>query len=162
MKRVPSSPRLVAVLGYSNRDGGTELNRVSAARLARAGEEARPEDTVLFSGGRRPRRTVSEAELMSRGWRGSAGNVLLDDASRTTYGNVRAAATVARELSAREIVLVTFGWHARRASRLLEAAHGDRVLLAATGECWTTGARLRELVCWLFVPVQVALARRSR
>ena len=63
---------------------------------------------------------------------------------------------------AHKIVLVTSGWHARRASRLLEAAHGDRVLLAATGECWTTGARLRELVCWLFVPVQVALARRSR
>ena len=157
-----SGPRLIAVLGYSSRDGGTELNRVSAARLARAGEEALPGDTILFSGWRRPRRAVSEAELMSRGWHGIARQVRVDTASRTTYGNVLAAAAVARELSAQEIVLVTSGWHVRRASRLLEAAHGDRVLLAATDECGTAGARIRELVCWLVVPLQAALARRTR
>ena len=157
-----SGPRLIAVLGYSSRDGGAELNRVSAARLARANEEALPGDTILFSGWRRPRRAVSEAELMSKGWNGNAGNVLLDNASRTTYGNVLAAANVARELSAREIVLVTSGWHARRASRLLEAAHGDRVVLAATDERGTVGARIRERACWLLVPLQAALAQRRR
>ncbi len=154
--------RLIAVLGYSSRRGGGELHRVCAARLARAGEEALPADTVLLSGWRRPRTRTSEAELMARVWSGDAQRVLVDDASRTTYGNVRAAAAAARKLEVREIVLVTSGWHGRRASVLLEAAHGDLVVLAATDERGTAVARARELVCWLFVPVQVALARRSR
>lgn len=99
---------------------------------------------------------------MSRGWNGSAAEVLLDDASRTTYANVLATAAVARELAASEIVLVTSGWHARRASRLLEAAHGGKVLLATTDDRGTTAARIRELACWLLVPLQVTLARRRR
>ena len=99
---------------------------------------------------------------MSRGWNGHTRNIRVDTASRTTYGNVLAAAATARELSAQEIVLVTSGWHGRRASRLLEAAHGGRIFLAATDERGTTGARARELACWLLVPLQVALARRTR
>ncbi len=157
-----NGPRLIAVLGYSGRDGGAEPNHITAARLARAGEEALPGDTILFSGWRRPRRASSEAELMSRGWSGNAGDVLLDTVSRTTYGNVLATAAAARALAAREIVLVTSGWHARRASRLLEAAHGRKVLLAATDERGTIGARIRELGCWLLVPFQAAYARRRR
>ena len=157
-----SGTRLVAVLGYSSARGGDELHRVCAARLARAGEEILPGDTVFLSGWRRPRRLISEAELMAGVWDGETQRVLVDDASRTTYGNVRAAAATARKLGVREIVLVTSGWHGRRASALLEAAHGDRVVLAATDERGTAVARIRELVCWMFVPVQVALARRSR
>lgn len=154
-----SGTRLIAVLGYSSRNGVNELNRVCAARLARAGEEALPGDAVLFSGWRRPRRPASEAALMAREWNGDARRVLLDDVSRTTYGNVLAAAAAARKLGAQEIVLVTSGWHGRRASRLLRAAHGERVVLAATDERGTTGTRARELACWLVVPLQVALAR---
>lgn len=157
-----SGTRLIAVLGYSDRHGGNELHHVCANRLARAGEEALPDDTVFLSGWRRPRRSVSEAELMARMWNGDTRQVLVDDASRTTYGNVRAAAAAARRLGTREVVLVTSGWHSRRASVLLEAAYGDRVSLAATGERGTRFARARELVCWLVVPMQVALARRSR
>jgi len=156
-----SSTRLIAVLGYSSGRGGEELHRVCAARLARAEAEAQPGDTVLLSGWRRRRRRASEAELMAGMWDGDNQQVLVDDASRTTYGNVRAAADAARKLGVGEIVLVTSGWHGRRASTLLEAAHGDRVVLAATDERGTAVARARELVCWLFVPVQVALARRS-
>ncbi len=154
--------RLVAVLGYSSAYGGDELHRVAATRLARAEEEAQPGDTIFLSGWRRPRTRTSEAELMAGLWGGDTQHVLVDDASRTTYGNVRAAAAAARKLGVGEIVLVTSGWHGRRASALLEAAHGDRVVLAATDERGTAAARARELVCWLLVPVQVALARRSR
>ena len=153
--------RLVAVLGYSSRRGKDDLHRVCATRLARAGEEARPSDTIFLSGWRRPRRLASEAELMVAAWNGNTRHVVADDASRTTYGNVRAAAAAARKLGLDEIVLVTSGWHGRRAAALLEAAHGDRVVLAATDERGSAVARARELVCWLFVPVQVALARRS-
>ena len=161
MTEVPGT-RLVAVLGYSSARGGDELHRVCAARLARAGEEVLPDDTVFLSGWRRPRRHSSEAGLMAGMWHGETHQVLVDDVSRTTYGNVRAAAAAARTLGVGEIVLVTSGWHGRRASTLLQAAHGDRVVLAATDERGTAVARVRELVCWLFVPVQVALARRSR
>ncbi|CAN5338213.1 hypothetical protein BH20ACT13_BH20ACT13_03370 [soil metagenome] len=154
--------RLVTVLGYSSVYGGNELHRVCATRLSLAGEEARPGDTIFLSGWRRPRGSASEAELMAGMWDGDMRQVLVDDASRTTYGNVRAAAAAARKLGIREIVLVTSGWHGRRASALLEAAHGDRIALAATDERGTAVTRARELVCWLFVPVQVALARRSR
>ncbi len=155
--------RLVAVLGYSSARGGDELHRVCAARLARAGEEAlagRHGLSVWLAAA--PDAHSSEAELMAGMWRGDTHQVLVDDASRTTYGNVRAAAAAARKLGVGEIVLVTSGWHGRRASALLQAAHGDRVVLAATDERGTAVARARELVCWLFVPVQVALARRSR
>jgi len=157
-----SDTRLIAVLGYSSGYGGNELHRVCATRLARAGEEARPGDMIFLSGWRRPRSPASEAELMARIWDGDTQQVLVDDASRTTYGNVRAAAAAARKLGVGEIVLVTSGWHGRRASALLEAALGDRVLLAATDERGTRVARVRELICWLFVPVQVALARHRR
>lgn len=157
-----SSPRLIAVFGYSSRNRGAELDHVSAARVARAREAALPDDTIFFTGWRRPRRAVSEAELMFRGWSGSTEQVRVDTASRTTYGNVLAAAHLARELSIREVVLVTSGWHARRAARLLEAAHGRRVVLASTDERGSVGSRMRELVCWLFVPPQAALARRRR
>ena len=90
---------------------------------------------------------------MAEVWDGAARQVLVDDASRTTYGNARAAAAAARKLGVREVVLVTSGWHSRRASVLLAAAHGDRVSVAATDERGTRSARARELR---------VLARRAR
>jgi hypothetical protein len=155
------SGRLVAVLGYSNGDAGPDLHPVSAARLARAVEETEDGDAVLFSGWHR-RGAVSEAELMAGGWTGRAAQVLLDTAARSTYGNVLGAAAAAREVSAREVVVVTSGWHGRRAATLMRAASRHPVVVAATDERGTAGARLRELACWLLVPVQVALARRTR
>jgi hypothetical protein len=153
--------RLVAVLGYSNGGGNRTLHPVCAARLARAVEEAQPGDAVLFSGWRR-RGATSEAELMAGGWTGRAAEILLDTAARSTYGNVLAAAAAAREVSATEVVVVTSGWHGRRAAVLMRAAFRRPVVVAATDERGTTGARLRELACWLLVPLQIALVRRTR
>jgi len=157
-----SRTRLVAVLGYSSGSIDGVLHPVCAARLALAAREAGPADAVLFSGWRRRRTSASEAELMARNWSGRAQRLLVDSAARTTYGNVLAAAAAARSLAASEVVLVTSGWHGRRASTLLRAAHAGRVFLAATDERGTTGARVRELACWLLVPLQVALARHKR
>jgi len=159
-----SQGRLVAVLGYSNRkaDG---LHTVCAARLARAAEEARPDDAVLLSGWARGRRPQSEAALMAQAWNGHAGRVLLDRKARSTYGNVAAAAAAASALSVREVVLVTSSWHGRRAAALLRAllrGSGRRVTLAVTGERETRAARLRELACWALVPMQAAVALRRR
>ncbi len=99
---------------------------------------------------------------MARGWSGGEDLILLDTAARTTHGNVIGAAAAARALSAREVVLVTSGWHARRAALLLRAVCGLPVVLAATDDRGTAGCRVRELACWLFVPAQLALARRKR
>ena len=158
----PGGARLVAVLGYSSGHASGQLHPICAARLARAVEEVRPDDAVLFSGWRRGREPASEAELMARGWTGRAGRILVDTAARTTHGNVVGTAAAARALSAREVVLVTSGWHARRAALLLRAASRQPVVLAATDERGTAGTGLRELVCWLLVPLQVVVARRGR
>jgi DUF218 domain len=154
--------RLVAVLGYSNGRVEDGLHPVCAARLARAVEEARPGDTILLSGWRRWRRPVSEADLMAGAWTGRTEHLLLDRTSRTTYGNALAVAAAARALSASEVVLVTSGWHRRRAAALVRAAYGRRVSLAATTEHGTLAARTRELACWTLVPFQRALAGRRR
>lgn len=153
--------RLVAVLGYSRGRTESDLHPVCAARLARAAEETKPGDVVLFSGWRR-RGADSEAELMARTWAGRAGQVLLDTRARSTYGNVVGAAAAARKVSAEEVVVVTSGWHGRRAGTLMRAAFPHAVVLASTEERGTPGARLRELTCWLLVPFQVALVRRTR
>ena len=154
--------RLIAVLGYSNGRSGRGLHPVCAARLARAAEEARPGDTVLFSGWQGRQRRASEAELMARAWNGNADRLLVDRTSRTTFGNALAVAATARALSTSEVVLVTSGWHGRRAAALVRAAHGRHVSLAATDERGTIAARTRELACWVLVPFQLALAGGRR
>ncbi len=159
-----SEPRLVAVLGYS--DGSTSgLHPVCVARLARAEQEVEPGDAVLLSGWTRRRGPASEAESMARAWNGRSARVLLDRDARSTYGNAVGTAAAARALGVREVVLVTSGWHGRRASALVRAAlHRTEhlVLVAATDERGTPRARLRELACWLLVPVQAAFAARKR
>jgi len=155
-----SEARLVAVLGYSSgRANG--LHPVCAARLARGAEAANPNDAVLLSGWARGRRPHSEAALMAEAWGGQAGRVLLDRRARSTYGNVVAVAAAASALSVREVVLVTSGWHGRRAAALLHAllrGSGRRVTLAMTSDQGTRAARLRELACWALVPIQTAAA----
>lgn len=153
--------RLVAVLGYSNaRD--SELHEICAMRLQRAEQEARDGDVVLLSGWARGRSGASEADLMARSWGGRPSRILLDRGARSTLGNVLGAATAARTLAAREVVLVTSSWHGRRAAALLRAAlHGSSstVSLALTDEPTPIRERLREAACWVIVPVQGALVR---
>jgi uncharacterized SAM-binding protein YcdF (DUF218 family) len=155
-------PRVIAVFGFSRgRSGG--LHPVCAQRLAAAAAEARPDDVVLLSGWAR-RARLSEAELMARAWSG-AGRLRLDRTARTTLGNALATAVAVRELAAREVVLVTSGWHARRAHSLLRAALGEagHVLhVRTTGERGTLRAHVRELACRPLVPALAALASRRR
>ena len=156
--------RLIAVLGYS--DGTSEsCHPISAGRVARAAEEVRPEDSVLLSGAARRGGRASEARLMSEIWTAPAARVVLDESARTTFGNAAGAASVARDLGLREVVLVTSGWHARRATALFRAAlpaGGVTLVSAPTNERGTRRARLREIVCWLVVPLQVLALRRNR
>jgi hypothetical protein len=159
-----TGPRLVAVFGYS---GGlaTDLHPVCRERLALAAAEAGPDDAVLLSGWARLGHPTPEAELMARAWRGVAGMLLLDRDARTTYGNAVGTAATARRLGAREVVLVTSGWHGRRASALVRAALRDTglgVRVAPTSERGTRGARLRELLCWPLVPALALAAARKR
>jgi uncharacterized SAM-binding protein YcdF (DUF218 family) len=158
-----TGPRLVAVFGYS-KGVAEELHPVCAARLALAATQSRPDDAVLLTGWAR-RGSQTEAELMARAWQGSAASILLDRAARTTYGNAIGTASTARRLGAREVVLVTSGWHERRASSLLRAAlrgSGLRITLATTSDRGSLGTRLRELVCWPVVPALAAVAARGR
>jgi uncharacterized SAM-binding protein YcdF (DUF218 family) len=157
-------PRLVAVLGYST-GAGRDLHEVCAARLRRAELEAREGDVLLFSGWARRRKRAAEAELMARSWRGSAARVMLDRGARTTLANAVGVAAAARALQVGEVVLVTSGWHGRRASALLGSAlHGSglEVRLALTDERGNIWARGREAACWTVLPVQKLLARRRR
>jgi uncharacterized SAM-binding protein YcdF (DUF218 family) len=156
--------RLVAVLGYSRGDA-PGLHPVCAARIVRAEEEARQGDAVLLSGWARGHRPVSEASAMAEAWRGRPLPLLLDDRARSTYGNAVATARAARQLGVGDVVLVTSPWHRRRASTLVRSAlrgSSSRVTAVTTDEHGTPAARLRELACWLLVPVQAALAGRGR
>ena len=158
-----SRPRLIAVCGYS--DGtGEELHEICARRLRRAEREARADDVVLLTGWARGRSAASEAELMARSWATPCRRVFVDSTSRSTLANVAAAASVAREVGAGRVVLVTSGWHAGRAAALLRAAlrgSGSMVELATTDERPSLRARFRELVCWPLVPL-VAVAARAQ
>jgi uncharacterized SAM-binding protein YcdF (DUF218 family) len=102
---------------------------------------------------------------MARAWTSPAGRVVLDRNARSTVGNALAVARVARGLGAHEVVLVTSGWHGRRASALVRAAlFGSRtkVTLATTDERATHAARIRELACWMLIPVLAVVAVRTR
>jgi DUF218 domain len=150
--------RLVAVFGCSSWRG-SELHPACALRLAHAAAEATPADAVLFSG-----RSV-ETELMEQAWCGVSERILLDPHAGSTYDNALAVARSARELGVREVVLVTSGWHGRRAETLVRAAlrgFEGHVHVAVTDELGSLAHRCRELLCWTIVPIQTALAARQR
>ena len=156
--------RLVAILGYSDRHGDA-LHPVCAARLARAESEVRPDDTVLLSGWARRQAETAEAELMARAWTGDTRRVILDRTARSTVGNAVGIARAVRRVGAHEVVVVTSGWHGRRASVLARAAlTGSRVnvTLAATDERGTYRARARKLACWVTLPFVAIAAARVR
>jgi uncharacterized SAM-binding protein YcdF (DUF218 family) len=156
------SARLIAVCGYSgSRDQG--LHAICEQRLRRAEEEAGPDDVVLLSGWARGSDATPEAELMARSWQGSCRRLYVDGNARSTLGNVAAAAALAREVDATEVLLVTSSWHARRAGALLRAAlAGSKrtVGVATTDERPSLGTRMRETACWSAVPFARLVARR--
>jgi uncharacterized SAM-binding protein YcdF (DUF218 family) len=152
------------VLGYS--DGTTsELHAVCRARLSRAADEAGPDDVVLFTGWARRPGATTEADLMAAGFAGETRARLVDRGARTTLGNAIAVARAARLTGAEEVVVVTTGWHARRAGALVRAAlagHGASVRLAAVDTPHLPSRRLREAAAWLLVPVFALVAARTR
>lgn len=158
-----SDVRLIAVLGYSN-GASHGLHEICLTRLRRAEREMVDDAVVLLSGWARRRSSASEAELMARSWEGRGYRILLDRRARSTLGNVVGVSKLARTLGAKEVVLVTSGWHARRAGALLQSAlrgSGSTIRLAATDEQGSLRARLRELACWTLVPL-AALSLRAR
>jgi uncharacterized SAM-binding protein YcdF (DUF218 family) len=159
-----SKPRVIAVCGYS--DGrGTDLHAICERRLRRAEREARAGDVVLLTGWARGSDAAPEAELMARSWNGSCRRLYVDKAARSTFGNVAAAAALARAVNAREVLLVTSGWHARRAAALLRAAlagSGTAIGVATTDERPSLATRLREAGCWLIVPFAALTVNSSR
>jgi uncharacterized SAM-binding protein YcdF (DUF218 family) len=157
------STRLVAVLGYSDRatDG---LHPVCAARLARAAEEALPDDVVLFSGWGRSLDLPAEADLMARAWTVPVRARVADRGARTTLGNALGVARLARKLEAEEVVLVTSSWHGRRASALIRASlvgSPTAIRVVRTDEPTNARRTIRELAAWALVPL-LALVARTR
>jgi uncharacterized SAM-binding protein YcdF (DUF218 family) len=159
-----SRPRVIAVCGYS--DGRVQgLHEICVARLRRAEREAAAGDIVLLSGWARHGSAASEAELMAKAWSAPCRELVVDRSARSTLANVRAAARVALEADPSEIVLVTSGWHGRRAATLLRAAlraQGTVIRLATTDEPPSVSTRFRELACWTMVPLGALSASAFR
>jgi uncharacterized SAM-binding protein YcdF (DUF218 family) len=157
-----TEPRVVVVLGYSN--GGREgLHPVAAARLARAAEVSTNDDVVVLSGWARVAGTLSEAELMAAAWTGCARELVLDPNARTTVGNAANALDDIRRVAAREVVVVTSRWHARRAGaafRYLLRQDGVHVTVTTPPGRSVRGS-IRELTVWPLLPAQLWAARRS-
>lgn len=157
--------RLVAVFGYSGTPATDDLHPVCRARLAHAEGLARPGDTVLLTGWARDGKGESEAQLMAAAWSQRTQRRLVDHGARSTLGNAISVGRAARQLGAHEIVVVTSGWHARRAGVLVRAAlagTGAIVRVEGTAETATPHTGLRELAAWAFVPLLALLAVRTR
>jgi len=156
------TPRLVVVLGYS--DGGTaDLHPVCAARLERAAELSTADDVVVLSGWARTDGGQPEAQLMRAAWRGAAREVVVDPDARTTVENLANALDDVLRVGAREVVVVTSAWHARRATTamrwLLRGRDLDVRSESPPGR--SRRASLRELTLWPLLPFQLWHAGRS-
>jgi uncharacterized SAM-binding protein YcdF (DUF218 family) len=157
--------RLVAVLGYSDGSAARPLHPVCSARVIRAEKETTAADVVLLSGWARRGRPSSEAELMAATWSGASRRLIVDRSARTTLGNAIAVGRAARRIDATEVLLVTSGWHARRASVLVRAAllgSGAQLRVASTDETTTPARGMRELAAWTVVPLLALVAARTR
>lgn len=159
--------KLVAVLGYSTWRGD-ELHPICLDRLRAAELVAEAGDAVLLSGWSRRRHRTSEARLMSSAWRGADVQLLVDADARTTAGNARAVAAAAAATGARDVVVVTSSWHARRARHLVAGALDEGVTLRVAVPGRSRPARLiaRELALYLLRRTTAltgrALPRRAR
>ncbi len=157
--------RLVAVLGYSDGEAPAELHPVCVARVECAAAAANSADVILFSGWARRGREASEADLMAASWQGATRHHIVDRDARTTLGNAIAVGRAARRVDASEVLLVTSGWHARRAAVLVRASllgSGARLRVASTGEAASPARGLRELAAWTLVPLLALVAVRTR
>ena len=155
--------RLVAVLGFSSAADGAALHAICAARLVAAEQVADP-DAVLFSGAARHDGPSSEAELMRAAWHGADVPLHLDTSARTTAGNAAGVASLARQLGATEVVIVTSSWHAPRARALVRAAlagSGAHVRSAPAAGRADMRTAVRELACAAALPVMMVRARRG-
>jgi hypothetical protein len=152
-----SEGRVVGVLGYSRRRTG-ELHPICAARLAQAQRLAEGARAVVLSG-------YSEAEAMRSAWTGPEVLLVCDPTARSTAENAANIAAAARELDARELVIVTSPWHRARARILVGAAlRGSeiRVSIEAAESSRPLLLFARELGCFAFLPLQLRRARRGR
>ena len=157
-----SARRLIVVLGYSV-GRSNELHPICAARLDHAAGLVREGDAVLLSGWSRHPARLPESELMRRAWRGPAAALLSDPDARITAENAANAAAHARELGAREVVVVTSSWHRARAGVLFRSLLPD-VQVSVVGARTPGSPRnyVREAAAFPLVPLQVRLARRVR
>jgi hypothetical protein len=154
--------RLVVVLGYSDGSGG-DLHPICAARLEAAAALAPEADAVVLSGWSRRSGALAEAELMRRAWTGPRMPLHCDAHARITAENAAYVAALARELGAREVVVVTSWWHRLRTWLLFRAFLRGMVLRVAPARGpWSARLLARELVLLPFVPAQVLRARGRR
>jgi DUF218 domain len=143
--------RLVAVLGYSPRRPHG-LHAICEDRVRHAEQLVREGDAVLLTG---------EADLMHGAWNGH--ETLLDPDARNTRENALAVAAAASGVGADEVVVVTSGWHARRARTLVRAVLPEAEVSSSSPPGRPPPAlRARELACLAVLPLQVALLRRRR
>ena len=98
---------------------------------------------------------------MRQAWRGPAVRLVADGDARTTVGNARAVAAVARHIGADEVVIVTSSWHARRARLLVRAALDPdvRLFVATPGRTRPPHLIGRELASLLPSRAYLALKR---
>jgi uncharacterized SAM-binding protein YcdF (DUF218 family) len=153
------SKRLVAVLGYSGRRHHG-LHDLCAERLRHAEELADSGDTVLLSGWGRHTNGTGEAELMREAWEGADVELVSDATARNTRENALGVAEAARRLGADEVIVVTSGWHAPRARRLVRAAlPGVPVETASPPGRRPPSLVARELVCFAGLPYHLLRLR---
>jgi uncharacterized SAM-binding protein YcdF (DUF218 family) len=145
--------RLVAVLGYSAWRGAG-LHPVCRARVAAAAEVACEEDTILLTG--RP-----EAELMREAWPAGRERVLCDHHARVTADSAAHVASLARELGADEVVVVTSWWHCRRTGVLFRRAlSGSGIAVHTVGSpSWSGRLLLREAAAFAVLPLHLRRLR---
>jgi uncharacterized SAM-binding protein YcdF (DUF218 family) len=94
---------------------------------------------------------------MHAAWQGPETQIVCDTNARNTAENAAAIARIARELGATQVVLVTSGWHARRAGLLVRAVlrgTGIDVQTSSPEDPATVRQRVRELAALAWAPVQ--------
>jgi uncharacterized SAM-binding protein YcdF (DUF218 family) len=145
--------RLVAVLGYSAWRGAG-LHPVCRARVAAAAELASEEDTVLLTG-------QPEAEFMREAWPAGREHFLCDHHARVTVDSAAHVASLARELGADEVVVVTSWWHCRRTGVLFRRAlRGSGVAVHTVGApSWSGRLLVREAAAFAVLPLHLRRLR---
>jgi uncharacterized SAM-binding protein YcdF (DUF218 family) len=147
--------RLVAVLGYSAWRG-SGLHPVCGARVAAAAGIASEEDVVLLTG--RP-----EAELMREAWPAGRERLLCDHHARVTVDSAAHVASLARELGADEVVVVTSWWHCRRTGVLFRRAlKGSGIAVRTVGApSWSGRLLVREAAAFAVLPLHLRRLRSA-